>query len=183
MSYLEKFKSRRQKWLEYSLIFAIIIIVIGALALSSDDKELDVENDEEDGDYSLLLFLFSPFILYLVIKSRNKNNELLTDGEIINFVADSIYKEKGVYLNTSLDNVRVQRGAPDETYVQFIDMSVTYLYTGGIGITERYPGESIKSIKKGKQEDKITMKLAEIGIARKKHLENLESYGLTEEER
>ena len=157
---------------------------IGFLVFSNDDEVTSVEDDSKDNSnlWKLACLGLVAVLLYPIFVNGKRSSPVKTDEEIIKFVADEIYTDKGIYLNTSLNNVRVQKGGVDETYVQFLDTFLTCLYLEGIGIIERYPGESIKQIKKGKQGDIIEMKLADIGLARKKHMEKLDAYGLTEEE-
>ena len=183
-----KFVTKREKSLKLALLFAIILMVIGFLVLSNDDEVTSVEDDSKPVTnwWKWICFGLVSIVLYLIF-GRNKNLlSIKTDEEIIKFVADEIYKDKGIYLNTSLSNVRVQKGGVDETYVQFLDRFLTCLYLEGVGIIERYPGESIKQVKKAKQGDIIEMELARGHVAKKKfidiHNARLEAYDLTEEE-
>lgn len=175
-----RFKPKRQKGLEIALILSVVIMIMGVMVFSSSNDDDVTESDSTDQGW-IKWIIIAAVILFIIYKKK-PDSTLQTDEQIIKHVADEIYNSKGIYLSTKNSNVRVQRGAPEETYVEFLDECITYLYLEGIGIIERYPGESIKIVKKGKQEDQIQMKLAEIGIARKKHMETLENYGLVEEE-
>lgn len=183
-----KFISKKEKWLKLALVLAVVIIIFGALIFTEFNKKEEPETieiiDSEKSNnlwYIKYIIIGNVIILCFLFKGGKAQPTLKPDEEIIKFVADEIYMNKGIYLDTNNSNVRVQRGAPEETYVEFLKEHIIYLCLEGVGIIERYPGESIKSVKEGKQDDKIQVKLAEIGIARKKHLETLEEYGLTEE--
>lgn len=181
------FKSKRHKSLEVALFFAIIIIIFGFLIFSEMNKNDSVENTEQnDTDYGWVKWIALLLIIGFIFTKTRQKPTPTTDEEIIKYVADEIYSSKGIYLSTKILNVRVQRGAPEETYVEFLKESFTCLYLNGVGIVERYPGESIKNVKEAKQEDKIQSKLADIGIdIRKdnlKHKNMLEIMGRTEDE-
>ena len=183
-----KFVTKREKSLKIALVLAIILMVIGYLVFSNDDESISVEDDSgaETNNYKWGFFALGAIILYLIFGNGNKSLPVKTDEEIINFVADEIFEDKGIYLNTSLNNVRVQKGGVDETYVEFLDKHLAFLYLENVGITERYPGESIKQIKKAKHGDIIEMEMAKGRVAKKKfvdlHNARLEAYDLTEEE-
>lgn len=190
MNYVEKFKSKKQKWLEIALIFAVLILIVGGLIFHGLNQPVDNTQNingtqtataEEENKYWYVKYIIGIIILYYLFKSRKPLLPMKTDDEIINFVADEIYNTKGEYLNTQLNNVKVEKGAPNETYVEFTKEHMTYLYFEGVGIIERYMGETIRMVKETKQQDSIQIKLADIGIANKKHMEKLEAYGLTEE--
>jgi len=175
VKYLEKYKSKKQSWLEMALFFASIIIIFGILIFSSQDKT-------EGTDGNLFIYLIGALILLWYWNKRRAKPTPKTHEEIINFIADDVYRHKGLYLKTDNNNVKVQRAGVGETYVEFLGEHLTFLYLDGVGIVEKYPGESIKSIQKYKQDDIIQMKLAEIGLAKKRHVDNLEVHELTDEE-
>ena len=178
-----RFKPKKQKWLEYAVFFAVVIMIVGYAVFSNINNTEEPATTEEPSKPNYLIYIIpAGIIAYLILNSKTALPPPKTVEEIIKTVADTVYNDRGIYLNTTNSNVRVQRGAPDETYVEFLTESFTYLYLENVGIIEKYPGESIKAIKKAKAEDKIQMKLAEIGIARKKHMEKLEELGLTTEE-
>lgn len=186
MEYIEKFKSKKQRWLEYSLVLALIIMILGSLMISGlnnkDSDSIQRIDGNQSGDYGFVKYIVVLIIIILIYNRGKSKSTPMQDNEIIEFVADEIHSSKSVFLNTKHDNVRVQCGAPGESYVEFIEECITFLHKDGIGIVERYPGETIKDIKLQKQQDEIQMSLAKIGIAKKKHMDTLEQYGLTEEE-
>lgn len=189
MGYIEKYKSKKQKWLEISLALVVLILLIGGLIVNNINTNVSTDNStqtqqqgvDEESKYPYVKYIIGIVVLYWLFGKKNVISNVKTDEEIIDFVADEIYKTKGIYLNTKFGNVKTQNGAPNETYVEFINEHMTYLYLDKVGIIERYTGETIRDVKNSKQEDKIQMKLAEIGIANKKHIDKLEEYGLTEE--
>ena len=192
MNYPEIFKSKRQKWLEITVGLAVVVIIIMVLVFSgsSDDTIATPaptittadEKDNSSLNYVIAVIVGCGLGYFLLRKRDNSGMPMLPDGEIIEFIADEIYQEQGVYLDTRVYNVRVQRGIPGETYVEFLKESQMYLHFNGVGIIERYPGESIKIVKGAKADDKIQMDLAKIGIAKKRHIDTMEKLGLTEEE-
>ena len=189
-----KLKSTNQKWLEIGLLLAILILVIGFLIFTGfDDKKEATKvvgegGAEEKKSFWKFLAAVVPYIVIIVLAyflyNNNKANfTQRTYNEVIELLAKEVFSTKDIYLNTKFTNVKVERGNPNETYCEFLNEHITYLYAEGVGVVEIFPGQSIRNIKKGKQEDKIQMKLAEIGIAKKKHIEMLDSYNLTEEEK
>ena len=142
--------------------------------------------EPKEKDYSWVKWVVGGIIILYFATKNKPINMPKNDEEIIKFVANELYREKGLYFNKKIDNVRTQRGAPGETYVEFLKEHITYLYLDDVGIVERYPGESIKNVKEGKQGDEIEMELAKSGVAKKKildiHNARLEAYNLTEEE-
>lgn len=186
-----KFVTKREKSLKIALMLAIMLMVIGFLIFSNDDNTSVetgiVDNSKPAFDtYKWGFFGLAAILMYIVF-GRNKNSiTAKTDEEIIKFVADKVYIKRGIPLNTSLDNVTVQKGGVDETYVEFWDKKLTFMYLEGTGIVERYPGKLIQNIKKGKHSDVIEMEMAKGKVATKKladlHNTRLEAYDLTGEE-
>ena len=185
MEYFEKFKSKKQRWLEYSLILALVIIILGSLVLfgsNNNDVGVDAKPDTADNQNDLLKYIVVLIIIILIVNRGKPKPSAMNHNEIVEFVADEIHDSKSVFLNTKYENVRVQRGAPGESYVEFVEECITFLHLDGVGIVESFPGETIKNIKLQKQQDEIEMSLAKIGIAKKKHMDSMEQYGLTDEE-
>lgn len=181
-----KLKSKRQKYLEIALVLALLIIVIIAAVLYTTPKtetETEVEEVEKEPLWKngwLQLFVLGAILLYLY--TRKKEVKHLQNFEIIKLIADTIYQEKGLYLDTSLENVTVKKGGADEVYVEFDSNKRTFLFEQGVGITEIHNGKTITDVIDEKSKDVIQMKLAEQGIARKKIMEDMERLGLTGEE-
>ena len=183
-----KFKPKRTKWLEISLLLAIIIIIIGFLIISGANKEDDTtittqEPEKEKNYWGWIKYVLVGIILILIADRYNKSGEIAkTDYEIIELVANDFKRNDHIILRTSNDNVTVQKGGVDETYVEFADIGLTVMYKEGVGCVERYPGGTIKSVKKGKRDDVIEMETARDLLALKKHRNKLDLFDLTEEE-
>lgn len=192
MADYSKFRSKKEKWLGIALLLAITIIFMTLMIYSGvkDDNITpegeEVLNTENKSNLSGFFnyILIGVIILMIILYFTRKKDIIGTipDEEIINFIANEVHTNQGVYLNDHIENVRVQRGAPGETYVEFLKEAQTYLHYDGVGIIERYPGESIKTVKRAKADDEIAKDLAKLGIARKKHKETLERLGLIDEE-
>ena len=184
--------SKKEKWLGIALLLAITIIVM-VLLISSGFKDGTVApeddatlNTEKDFDLSGFIncVLTSVIIIMIFLYFTRKKDIIGTipDEKIINFIANEVHTNQGVYLNAHVDNVRSQRGGAGETYVEFLKEAQTYLYLDGVGIIERYPGESIKIVKRAKAEDENAKERAKIGFAQLKHIETLERLGKIDEE-
>lgn len=182
-----KFKPKRTKWLEISLLLAIIIIIIGFLIISGANKEDDTtittQEPGKEKNYGWVNYVVTGLIIILVINKYSKSGEIAkTDFEIIDLVANDFKRNDHIILRTSIDNATVQKGGVDETYVEFADIGLTVMYKEGVGCVERYPGGTIKSVKKGKREDVIEMETAREELALKKHRNRLDLFDRTEEE-
>ena len=161
-----------------------MIIILGSLMLSGMNNKdtIDAKPSTAENQYGFVKYIVVFIIILLVFNRGKPTATSMKHDEIIEFVADEMHNSKSIYLNTNYENVRVQRGAPGESYVEFVDECITFLHVDGVGIVESFPGETIKNIKLQKQQDEIEMSLAKIGIAKKKHMDTMEQYGLTEEE-
>lgn len=186
-----RLKSKRQKWLEFALFMAIIIMILGALIFiglnsKKEPETLEVDRIPEESSnawyVTWIIVGLLVIIVWLVFRKVKSEAILETDYEIIELVANEFKRNEGVILRTSSDNVTVQKGGVDETYVEFADIGLTIMYKEGIGCVERYPGGTIKSVKKGKRDDVIEMETARDLLALKKHRNRLELFDLTEEE-
>ena len=187
-----KFKSKKEKWLGIALLLAVTIIIM-VLMISSGVKDdtitpegdMTLDTESKFNSSGALNYAFTGIIILMIIWYFTRKKDIIgtiPDEEIINFIANEIYNTRGVYMNAHIDNVRVQRGAPGETYVEFLKEAQTYVYFDGVGIIERYPGESIKIVKRAKAEDENAKERAKIGFAQLKHIETLERLGKIDEE-
>ena len=187
MDYPQIFKSKRQKWLEITVGLAVIVIIIMVLVFSgSSDDTIATPSADDDTKDNTLNYVIAAIVGcglgYFLLRKRDNNNiPILPDGEIIEFIADTIYRDHGIYLDTRIYNVRVQRGIPGEAYVEFLKEALMFLHYSNIGIIERYPGESIKVVTQAKELNKIQSSLAENGIADSRHFTNLKGLELTDE--
>lgn len=194
-----KLKTKKQKWLEVALFFAVVLVFIAFLAYfglqGNSDTITPIDGNvtyiAENGD-SVNRWWFIPhlfvlgliaIIIWLFSTRGNKPIPSMIDTDIIKIVADQIHnEEENLLLSTRLINVKTQRSEPDEWYIEFINEAITFVFRQGTGVVERHIGMSIDNINEKKANDKIRMKLAEIGIARKRHLDIMEREGLTNEE-
>ena len=164
-----KFVSKREKWLKLALLMAIVIMIIGALIFmgfnnKKEPEVIEVEIISEGSSNAwyvkYIIGGLILIILFLIFGKVKSEDNLETDFEVTNFIANEIKRNEGVTLRTSVDNVTVQKGGVDETYVEFADKQLTVLYKEGVGCTERYPGGTIKNVKKWKISDVIEMETA-----------------------
>ena len=182
---IKTLKTKKQKWLEITVVLAIVIFGIMFLIIMSFSNVVDpsVESNKQFTLWDFVKYLAVAGIGILIGRFLNRKSEekILPAEDIINHVANEEHRNRGIYLSTKSGNVTTERGLDNETYVEFYNEAITFLFEDGIGIRERHPGRLIKDIKGAKQKDMIEMKRAETEIRIEKDRKMMNVYDRVDE--
>ena len=158
-------------WLALILIFMMVLILFSQSGVNGEGEGINLNK-------ILLVLIIVSSVWFFA--SRKKRNTKKTQYDIIELVADNEYKRSARTLNVL--SVNVERGGAGETYVNFSENRVTYLYLEGVGVVETHLGKDIGIVKREKQMDEIAMAVAKDGIASQKNINKLTEAGLYKDE-
>lgn len=178
-------KTKKQKWLEVTVVIGGILLLVMILIFITSNNEAanEAASNKQINLWDLAKYIAIAGIGILIglFLKRKSENRILPAEEIINHVANEEHNNRGILLSTKSSNVTTERGLDLETYVEFFDEAITFLFEDGIGIRERHPGRLIIDIKGAKQKDAIEMERAKTEIRVEKDRKMMNVYDRVDE--